>query len=201
MGLNNVTHGRLISVIGLGYVGLPVAVAFGRQHEVIGFDINASRIAELRSGHDSTREVEDAEFARTDIHFTSDPAELKQADFHIVAVPTPIDTAKRPDLGPLLSASRTLGKQLKGGDIVVYESTVYPGATEEDCIPILEQESGLQAGFFCWLLARAHQPRRNTDSLPLRKWFPPRHRNRWRRWQLCTSPWSRPAYTRHPPSR
>lgn len=140
------SHGRLISVIGLGYVGLPVAVAFGRQHKVIGFDINESRIAELRSGHDSTHEVEGTEFARTDIHFTSDPVELKQADFHIVAVPTPIDAAKRPDLGPLLCASRTLGKQIKAGDIVVYESTVYPGATEEDCIPILEQESGLQAG-------------------------------------------------------
>ncbi len=140
------SHGRLISVIGLGYVGLPVAVAFGRQHKVIGFDINESRIAELRSGHDRTLEVEDAELAQTEIHFTSDPVELKQADFHIVAVPTPIDAAKRPDLGPLLAASRILGKQIKSGDVVVYESTVYPGATEEDCIPILEEESGLQAG-------------------------------------------------------
>ncbi|MCS3904345.1 UDP-N-acetyl-D-galactosamine dehydrogenase [Methylohalomonas lacus] len=139
-------HERLISVIGLGYVGLPVAVAFGRQHKVIGFDINESRIAELQSGHDSTLEIEAAEFARTDIRFTSNPVELKQADFHIVAVPTPIDAAKRPDLGPLLAASRILGKQIKTGDIVVYESTVYPGATEEDCIPILEQESGLHAG-------------------------------------------------------
>ncbi len=142
----NMSHTRLISIIGLGYVGLPVAVAFGRQHKVIGFDINESRIAELKSGHDNTLEVEDAELTQTDIRFTSDPVELKQADFHIVAVPTPIDAAKRPDLGPLLSASRTLGKQIKSGDIVVYESTVYPGATEEDCIPILEQESGLQAG-------------------------------------------------------
>lgn len=142
----DMSHGRLISVIGLGYVGLPVAVAFGRQHKVIGFDINESRIAELKSGHDSTREVEEAELTQTDICFTSDPVELKQADFHIVAVPTPIDAAKRPDLGPLLSATRTLGKQIKSGDVIVYESTVYPGATEEDCIPILERESGLQAG-------------------------------------------------------
>ena len=139
-------HDRKISVVGLGYVGLPVAVAFGRQERTIGFDINPRRIAELEAGHDNTLEVSDADLAATDIHFTSDPADLKRADFHIVAVPTPIDHAKRPDMSPVLRASETLGRQLKRGDIVVYESTVYPGATEEDCVPVLEKHSGLVCG-------------------------------------------------------
>jgi len=140
------THSRKVAVIGLGYVGLPVAVAFGRSTRTVGFDINAARIAELVAGHDSTLEVEDDELKASDIHFTSDPADLRAADFHIVAVPTPIDHAKRPDLTPVLRASETLGKQLKAGDIVVYESTVYPGATEEDCVPVLERMSGLTCG-------------------------------------------------------
>ncbi len=140
------SHNRKISVIGLGYVGLPVAVAFGKQMSVIGFDINAARVTELEEGHDSTLEVEDEELQSADIAFTSDPRDLKQADFHIVAVPTPIDDAKRPDLSPVLKASETLGAQLKSGDIVVFESTVYPGATEEDCVPILEKHAGLICG-------------------------------------------------------
>lgn len=140
------THHRKVSVVGLGYVGLPVAVAFGRQEQTIGFDINAARVAELKGGHDSTMEVEDVDLRATNILFTSDPAALKQADFHIVAVPTPIDNAKRPDMTPVLKASETIGKQLKKGDIVVYESTVYPGATEEDCVPVLERCSGLKCG-------------------------------------------------------
>ena len=140
------THSRKVAVIGLGYVGLPVAVAFGRSTRTVGFDINAARIAELVAGHDSTLEVEDDELKASDIHFTSDPDDLRAADFHIVAVPTPIDHAKRPDLTPVLRASETLGKQLKAGDIVVYESTVYPGATEEDCVPVLERMSGLTCG-------------------------------------------------------
>ena len=119
------THHRKVSVVGLGYVGLPVAVAFGKQEQTIGFDINAARVTELKGGHDSTMEVEDADLRATNILFTSDPAALKQADFHIVAVPTPIDNAKRPDMTPVLRASETIGKQLKKGDIVVYESTVY----------------------------------------------------------------------------
>jgi len=139
-------HNRKISVIGLGYVGLPVAVAFGKQHQTIGFDINARRVQELREGEDRTLEVEPADLTNTDIFYTSDPADLTEADFHIVAVPTPINAARQPDLTPLLGASRTLGPQLKKGDIVVYESTVYPGATEEDCIPVLEAESGLVCG-------------------------------------------------------
>jgi len=141
------SHARKISVVGLGYVGLPVAVAFGARDDVIAFDINHDRITELRDGIDRTGEVDSAELRAADrIHFTSDPADLAKADFHIVTVPTPITEARLPDLGPLLAASRTLGKVLKKGDVVVYESTVYPGATEEDCVPVLEAESGLTFG-------------------------------------------------------
>ena len=139
-------HNRKISVVGLGYVGLPVAVAFGKLAQVVGFDINAARVAALKAGHDSTLEVQDADLAQADILFTTDPKDLKAADFHIVAVPTPVDEAKRPDLTPVIKASETVGSQLKAGDIVVYESTVYPGATEEDCVPVLEKLSGLKAG-------------------------------------------------------
>lgn len=139
-------HDRKISVVGLGYVGLPVAVAFGRHQRTVGFDISPVRIAELERGEDSTNEVESAELTASDIHFTSNPEDLKAADFHIVAVPTPVDEAKRPDLTPVLKASETVGAQLERGDIVVFESTVYPGATEEDCVPVLERMSGLTAG-------------------------------------------------------
>ena len=140
-------HGRKLAVIGLGYVGLPVAVAFGRDGtRVIGFDIDSARIAELKAGRDRTCEVEPHDLARSNLVLTSDPGELNSADFFIVTVPTPIDQARRPDLTALLRASSTVGKALKKGDIVVYESTVYPGATEEDCVPVLEQVSGLVAG-------------------------------------------------------
>jgi UDP-N-acetyl-D-galactosamine dehydrogenase len=139
-------HGRKIAVIGLGYVGLPVAVAFGLRERVIGFDINAARVAELKAGRDHTREVEPAQLQAAHIRFTTAPQDLREADFHIVAVPTPIDSARNPDLGPLLAASKTVGGQLKLGDIVVYESTVFPGATEEVCVPELERESGLTCG-------------------------------------------------------
>ncbi len=141
------SHNRRISVIGLGYVGLPVAVAFAKAGTpVVAFDINPRRVAELKAGNDRTGEVSDADLAAAKLFLTADPTDLKQADFHIVAVPTPIDDAHRPDLSPLISASRTVGKILKRGDIVVYESTVYPGATEEDCVPVLEKESGLKLG-------------------------------------------------------
>lgn len=137
---------RKIAVIGLGYVGLPVAVAFGKYEEVIGFDISERRIAELVAGRDSTHEVfaEDLKVAK--IHFTTDPTLLQQSDFVIVTVPTPIDDAKRPDLTPVIKATETVGRNLKRGAIVVYESTVYPGVTEDICVPILERESGLKAG-------------------------------------------------------
>lgn len=140
-------HHRKIAVVGLGYVGLPVAVAFGRSGmPVVGFDIDRKRIDELRAGHDHTREVEPADLHQLHLRYESDPASLAQCDFFIVTVPTPIDAARRPDLGAMLAASRTVGAALKRGDIVVYESTVYPGAVEEDCIPVLEQASGLKAG-------------------------------------------------------
>lgn len=137
-------HNRKISLIGLGYVGLPVAVEFGKIGQVIGFDVNSTRIDELKLGVERTNEVEAHDLAATNILYTCDANDLKKADFHIIAVPTPVNNAKQPDLSPVINASRTVGKQLKKGDIVVYESTVYPGATEEDCIPILEQESGLK---------------------------------------------------------
>lgn len=139
-------HNRKISVVGMGYVGLPVAVAFGRRDRVVGFDINPSRVEQLKNGLDITNEISSEELKQADIEFTSDPGELNKADFHIVAVPTPITDAKSPNMEPLIAASRTVGAYLKKGDIVVYESTVYPGATEEDCKPVLEQESGLKCG-------------------------------------------------------
>ena len=137
---------RKVSVVGLGYVGLPVAVAFGKHGPVIGFDINEGRLQELRTGHDRTNEVSQEELAQGQIEFTSQTAVLAKADFHIVAVPTPIDDAHQPDLTPVVKASETVGKALKKGDIVVYESTVYPGVTEEICVPILERISGLKCG-------------------------------------------------------
>ena len=137
---------RKISVIGMGYVGLPVAVAFGRLGDVIGFDIDARRIAELNEGYDGTGEVSADELSTAAISFTTDSKLLEQADFHIVAVPTPINDAKNPDMGPLIAASEVLGRAINVGDIIVYESTVYPGATEEICAPILERESGLVCG-------------------------------------------------------
>ena len=136
-------HGRKISVVGLGYVGLPVAVEFGKSQQVIGFDISSIRIDELKQGIERTNEVEAKDLASADILYTGDASDLKRADFHIIAVPTPVNQAKQPDLSPVISASITVGQQLKKGDIVVYESTVYPGATEEECIPVLERESGL----------------------------------------------------------
>lgn len=137
---------RKVSVIGLGYVGLPVAVAFGKIRRTIGFDIFQRRIAELRDGYDRTGEVTEAELAAADIFFTDSIDDLRLANFHIVAVPTPVDDARQPDLTPMLLASETVGKALKKGDIVVYESTVYPGATEEVCVPVLEKFSGLCCG-------------------------------------------------------
>lgn len=138
---------RKISVVGLGYVGLPVAVAFGRSQPAIGFDINAQRIEELKAGYDRTGEVSDEELKSTNILYTDQIEDLRQADFHIVAVPTPVDDAHQPDLTPVFRASETVARALKKGDIVVYESTVYPGVTEEECVPILERISGLRCGF------------------------------------------------------
>ena len=133
-----------IAIIGLGYVGLPLAVEFGKQYDTVGFDINAARIAELKEGRDSTLEVEPEEFAlATRLRFSAQLDAICDCNVYIVTVPTPIDAAKRPDLTPLVKASEAIGSVLKRGDIVVYESTVYPGCTEEICVPILEEASGL----------------------------------------------------------
>ncbi len=141
-----------IGIIGLGYVGLPLAVEFGKVMDVVGFDINKERIAELEKGHDRTREVEDRELkAATKLTFSHDLNDLKSVNYFIVTVPTPVDEYRKPDLRPLQSASKTVGAVIKKGDIVIYESTVYPGCTEEDCVPIIEQVSGLKynVDFFC----------------------------------------------------
>lgn len=135
-----------ISLVGLGYVGMPIAVAFAKKAKVIGFDLNSEKIAIYKSGIDPTCEVGDDVIKNTTVEFTSDPSKLKEAKFHIVAVPTPINLDKTPDLFPVESASKLLGQNLTKGSIVVYESTVYPGVTEDVCVPILEKESGLKCG-------------------------------------------------------
>jgi UDP-N-acetyl-D-glucosamine/UDP-N-acetyl-D-galactosamine dehydrogenase len=137
---------RTIAIVGLGYVGLPVAVALSRRFSVVGFDVDATRIAELRSGEDRTHEVTSEALAEARIGFSGDPASLARCNFFIVAVPTPVDDSNKPDLRPLIAASRSIGAALCSGAIVVYESTVYPGATEEECVPALEAASGLVHG-------------------------------------------------------
>ena len=135
-----------VAVVGLGYVGLPLAVAFARHFNVIGFDLNAARVEELSAGTDRTGEVDSEALQASTARFTSDPAALREAGVIIVAVPTPIDEHRNPDLSPVEGASRTVGRHLSRGAVVVYESTVYPGVTEEVCVPILEAESGLRCG-------------------------------------------------------
>jgi len=137
---------RSIGIVGLGYVGLPVAVEFGMNKQVVGFDINESRLKDLKNGVDFTNEVETDYLQQSDVVYTNEIGRLSECDFIIVAVPTPVDESKKPDLTPLLRASETVGKALKKGTIVVYESTVYPGATEEECVPVLERVSGLKCG-------------------------------------------------------
>ena len=134
-----------LAIIGLGYVGLPLAIEFGKQRSVVGFDINQARVHELKSGQDHTLEASPEELkAATHLSFTTNLADLRECNCFIVTVPTPIDGHKQPDLTPLIRASETIGKVLKRGDVVIYESTVYPGATEEDCVPVLEKYSGLE---------------------------------------------------------
>ncbi|MXO91363.1 Vi polysaccharide biosynthesis UDP-N-acetylglucosamine C-6 dehydrogenase TviB [Pontixanthobacter aquaemixtae] len=158
-----------IAIIGLGYVGLPLAVEFGKKRDVIGFDINAQRIADLRKGVDQTleTETEDLQAARK-LSFTDNADDLADCDIYIVTVPTPIDEFKRPDLRPLIGASETVGKVLKKGDLVIYESTVYPGATEQDCVPVLEQTSGLtfNQDFFCGYSPERINPGDKEHRLP-----------------------------------
>ncbi|HQE53443.1 nucleotide sugar dehydrogenase, partial [Tenuifilum sp.] len=133
-----------LAVIGLGYVGLPIALEFARKLSVIGFDIKPERVELMKKGIDPSRELEPEAFKGCDIEFTSNIDDLRKAKFYVVAVPTPIDEHNLPDLKPLLAATRTVGQVLKKGDYVVYESTVYPGCTEEDCVPLLEELSGLK---------------------------------------------------------
>ena len=143
---------KKIAIIGLGYVGLPLAIEFGKRRKVVGFDINQSRINQLKSGIDTTLETTPTELATvTQLSFTTNPEDLRDCNCFIITVPTPIDAYKKPDLTPLEKASETVGKVLKVGDLVVYESTVYPGCTEDDCVPILERHSGLKFNqdFFC----------------------------------------------------
>jgi UDP-N-acetyl-D-galactosamine dehydrogenase len=159
----------LIAIIGLGYVGLPLAVEFGKIRPVMGFDIDSNRIAQLKEGFDRTLEVPAEELACARyLHVTSDAHDLRAATFFIVTVPTPIDAHKRPDLTPLIRASETVGRVLKRGDIVIYESTVYPGATEEDCVPVLEQHSGLKfnTDFFCGYSPERINPGDKAHRLP-----------------------------------
>jgi len=166
-----------IAIIGLGYVGLPLAVAFGERYPTTGFDINSSRIEQLRQGQDLTREVDAEELAAaTHLELTDQAEALAGARVFIVTVPTPIDQAKRPDLGPLMAASTLVGQALKPGDLVIFESTVYPGATEEDCVPILERESGLRylrdsdqseaEGFYCGYSPERINPGDREHRLP-----------------------------------
>ena len=145
--LSNYTNKtQSIAIVGLGYVGLPLAVAFSKHLRVLGFDIKETRIKELREGHDRTNEVSDEVLRTTCIEFTHNPEDIAQASIIIIAVPTPIDQHRSPDLTPVVSASRTVGRNMRKGCLVVYESTVYPGLTEEVCVPILEKESGLTFG-------------------------------------------------------
>lgn len=143
---------KTLAIIGLGYVGLPLAVEFGKHRTVIGFDIHQGRIAELQSGHDHTLECSSEQLASASLlRYSAQPQDLQAAQVFIVTVPTPVDQANRPDMTPLVKASETVGRALKRGDVVIYESTVYPGATEEVCVPVLERISGLKfnADFFC----------------------------------------------------
>lgn len=161
--------GKTIAVIGLGYVGLPLAVEYGKNRPVIGFDIKSDRIAELKDGYDHTLEVEAEDLgAASELTFTDDSALLSKAQIFIVTVPTPVDKANRPDLSPLVKASETVGKVLKVGDIVIYESTVYPGATEEVCVPILERQSKLtfNKDFFVGYSPERINPGDKTHRLP-----------------------------------
>jgi UDP-N-acetyl-D-galactosamine dehydrogenase len=167
--MNSLSDAKLC-VIGLGYVGLPLAVEFGQKYQTTGFDLNARRIDELRQGIDSTLEVPDAELRGAKLlSFTTSSDDLKECNVYIVAVPTPIDAAKRPNLAPLEGASRTVGGVLKRGDVVIFESTVYPGATEEVCVPLLAKESGLvyNRDFFCGYSPERINPGDREHRLPM----------------------------------
>jgi len=165
----NLNNNKKIAIIGLGYVGLPLAIEFGKQRPVLGFDINTARITELQSGQDHTLEASPEELkAAGQLSFSSTPADLKTCQIFIITVPTPVDQANRPDLTPLVKASETVGKALKQGDVVIYESTVYPGATEEVCVPVLEKFSGLKFNqdFYCGYSPERINPGDKEHRLP-----------------------------------
>ena len=143
---NIVTQKEKISLVGLGYVGMPIAVAFSKKVKVVGFDLNSAKIELYKSGIDPTNEVGNEAIKACTVEFTNNPSKLREAKFHIIAVPTPVNTDHTPDLTPVIGASEIVGRNLVKGSIVVYESTVYPGVTEDVCIPILERESGLKCG-------------------------------------------------------
>lgn len=167
--VNNLLQEKTIAIIGLGYVGLPLAVEFGKVRQVIGFDINAKRVRELYGGQDFTLECSFQELSEASyLHYSSDSDDLKEAQIFIVTVPTPVDQANRPDLTPLIKASEIVGNVLKVGDIVIYESTVYPGATEEICVPVLEKLSGLKFNhdFFCGYSPERINPGDREHRLP-----------------------------------
>ena len=160
---------KTIAIIGLGYVGLPLAVEFGKHRSTFGFDINQARIAELQSGKDHTLECSPEELQSAQyLHYSANTQDLQKAKIFIVTVPTPVDQANRPDMSPLIKASETVGKVLKPGDIVIYESTVYPGATEEVCVPVLEKFSCLKFNedFFCGYSPERINPGDKEHRLP-----------------------------------
>ncbi|RZL49038.1 MAG: nucleotide sugar dehydrogenase, partial [Variovorax sp.] len=167
--MNDISHSSPIAIIGLGYVGLPLAVEFGKKRSVIGFDIHDKRIAELKAGHDRTLEISTEELQDASrLSFTSHADDLRDCSVFIVTVPTPIDNANRPDLTPLVKASETVGRIMRQGAIVIYESTVYPGATEEVCVPILERLSGkkFNVDFFCGYSPERINPGDKEHRLP-----------------------------------
>ena len=193
-----------LAVIGLGYVGLPIALEFAKKISVIGFDINKKRIGMMREGIDPSKEVAPEEFSGRDIVFTDELSVLKEASFFIVAVPTPVDQYNVPDLKPLLGASETVGKVLKPGDYVVYESTTYPGCTEEDCLPVLERTSRLKMGMiFTWaILLKGSTPEtKRIRSVPSPKWSPAMTGAAWNRSQRPMSWWWMRASIALPPSK
>ncbi len=194
-----------ISLVGLGYVGMPIAVAFAKKVDVIGFDNNAAKIELYKNGIDPTKEVGNDVIKNTTVQFTSDETMLRQAKFHIVAVPTPVNDDHTPDLNPVESASRIVGRNLTKGSIVVYESTVYPGVTEEICVPILEKESGMKCGVDFKVGYsperinpgdKVHRPViRFTVWRPLSKSYPAWTRRPWMWWRRFTNWWWKPVFT------
>jgi UDP-N-acetyl-D-galactosamine dehydrogenase len=193
-----------IGIVGLGYVGLPLAVEFGKQFPTIGLDINADRIRELQVGHDSTLEVTSEELRQANhLRYTDRTEDLAACNVYIVTVPTPVDSYKRPDFSPLIGASTTVGRLLKPGDVAIYESTVYPGATEEVCVPILERESGLRFNaIFSPAIARnASTPVTRITGLPaFSRSLQAPHRKRRRSWTHCIGASLPPALTAPPAS-